>query len=164
MMTEADDCWHPSPNGTTASEYLTFRLAGESYAVDVLSVRELRGWTPTTTLPNAPPYVCGLINLRGTVLTVIDLALRFGLPRPEPDQRHVTIVVAFGDRLIGLRVDSVSNILALPPDAVQPAPRAVDAVSGNDPGLIHAIAIYDDNMIRMIDLDRLLSDDEEEAA
>ena len=75
------------------TEYLSFGLGGNEYSVDIMSVREIRGWTRTTSLPHSPPYVRGVINLRGAVLPVIDLAVRLGLPAAEPEDRNVIIVV-----------------------------------------------------------------------
>ena len=110
------------PANTSLTELLTFRLADQDYAMDIMSVREIRGWTRTTPLPHAPSYMCGVINLRGTVLPVMDLAERLGLPAQEKSDRNVIIVVKQGDALTGLLVDAVSDIVALTADELQPPP------------------------------------------
>lgn len=101
-------------------ELLTFRLADQEYALDIMSVREIRGWTRATPLPHAPHYMKGVINLRGTVLPVMDLAMRLGLPEREQNERNVIIVVKFEDVMTGLLVDAVSDIVALTKDDLQP--------------------------------------------
>ena len=95
-------------------ELLSFRLAEQEYSVDIMSVREIRGWTRATPLPHAPAYVRGVINLRGTVLPVVDLSTRLGMAPVEGDARNVIIVVQVGSQTAGLLVDAVSDILALP--------------------------------------------------
>ena len=95
-------------------ELLSFRVADQEYSVDIMSVREIRGWTRATSLPHAPDYVRGVINLRGSVLPVVDLATRLGIEAGEPNERSVIIVVDVGGRTVGLRVDAVSDILSIP--------------------------------------------------
>ena len=105
-----------------AREYITFRIGDQFYCIDIMSVREIRGWTPATTLPRAPGYVRGVINLRGVVLPIIDLADRLGFPPTEPTARHVIIVAQTGKHVVGLLVDAVSDIINMPADKVQPTP------------------------------------------
>ena len=141
-------------------EVISFQVAGQEFCVDVMSVREIRGWSPTTPLPHAPPYVRGVMNLRGAVLPVVDAAVRLGLPASEPTRRSVVVVVAIGRRLVGLLVDSVCEILVAPAGAVQPTPEVAGAVVGFVTGLLAA----DGRMIALLDLDTVLPVIEADAA
>ena len=134
-------------------ELLSFHVGDHEYSVDIMSVREIRGWTHTTSLPHSPSFVRGVINLRGTVLPVLDLDQRLGLPHSEPCDRNVIIVIDVDGRGIGLRVDAVSDILSLPIDALKPPP---DVASGGDETFLKALTIIDDRMVRVLDLSALL--------
>ena len=148
-------------DGANLTELLSFKVSDHEYSVDIMSVREIRGWTKATTLPHSPTYVRGVINLRGTVLPVIDLACRLGLEISEPDERSVIIVVNVADRTIGLRVDAVSDILTLKLDDLQP-PRGLSGAS--EPNFIKSLTIVDDRMVRLLDLDAVLPGDVDIAA
>ena len=149
------------PANTSLTELLTFRLADQDYAMDIMSVREIRGWTRTTPLPHAPSYMCGVINLRGTVLPVMDLAERLGLPAQEKSDRNVIIVVKQGDALTGLLVDAVSDIVALTADELQPPP---DMTPGSGANVVSALFLIEDRMIRVLDLASTVSVPESAAA
>ena len=104
-------------------ELISFEIAGQEFCIDIRSVREIRGWTPATRMPHAPPYVLGVINLRGSVMPVLDLRSRLGLGETEASLRHVFVVVQDGERLAGLMVDAVQEtftvdvkLLQTPPD------------------------------------------------
>lgn len=140
-------------NSSDASEYLSFRIAENEYSVEITSVREIRGWTRTTSLPHSPNFVRGVINLRGTVLPVIDLALRLGFDASEPEDRSVIIVVDVGERVMGLRVDAVSDILSFEPDQLQQPPE-ISTSSGNR--FVKSLTILDDTMVRILDLEVVL--------
>lgn len=137
-------------------EFVSFRLGAQDFCIDIMSVREIRRWTEPTALPHAPDYVLGLVNLRGAVLPVIDLARRLGLatgPRAEPAARTVVIVAILDERVVGLVVDAVSDILSVPEEAVRPVPAVGEP---GDPGLIQGIAAMGERMIRLLDVRRLL--------
>lgn len=104
-------------------ELISFRIEDQEFCLDIMAVREIRGWTPATPLPHSPPYVRGVINLRGAVLPVLDLKARLGLGPCSPTARSVIIVVHIGSRLVGLLVDAVSEILAAHHSSVQPTPN-----------------------------------------
>lgn len=142
-------------------ELLTFRLSEQEYSLDIMSVREIRGWTKTTPLPHAPSHMKGVINLRGTVLPVMDLAERLGLPPREHSDRNVIIVVTHEDLMTGLLVDAVSDIIALEADDLKPPP---ENQSGAQPGVIRALTLMDDRMIRVLDLGVVISNNRKEAA
>ena len=131
---------------------VAFRVAGQDYCIDIMAVREIRGWTPATALPHAPPHVRGVINLRGQVVPILDLAARLGLPSPEPDGRHVIVIVAVGERVLGLLVEAVSEILSVPQEAVHPAPDFDGETS-----LVQAVITLEERMFRFLDLGDVLS-------
>ncbi|SMF94115.1 purine-binding chemotaxis protein CheW [Methylomagnum ishizawai] len=115
------------------SQYLSFELAGEPYAVDILKVREIKGWEPARELPEAPLYIKGVINLRGTILPIMDLRERFGMARGEYTATTVIVILglespAGGEQALGIVVDAVSDVLDVRPDAVRPPPALGAAV------------------------------------
>ena len=145
----------------SSRELVSFRAGDQEYCVDIMAVREIRGWTPATPLPQTPSYVCGVINLRGAVLPIVDFNNRLGRPPAEPSARHVIIVTHIGSRLVGLLVDAVSDILTVTSDMVQPAPDvACDTVRA----FVRGILAIDGRMISLVALDRILPDIEAEAA
>lgn len=105
-----------------AQELIVLRIAGQTFATDIMSVREIRGWTASVALPHAPDYMLGMINLRGQILPVIDFAARLGLPAATPNAASVVVVCELGDQLIGLLVEAVCDIIAVAPADVQPTP------------------------------------------
>ena len=102
---------------SASNELIAFRLGGQEFCVDIMSVRDIRGWTQTTPLPHSPDYVKGVINLRGSVLPVIDLAARLGFAPTEPTARHVIIVTQVANHSVGLLVEAVSDIRSVPVEA-----------------------------------------------
>lgn len=142
-------------------ELLSFRVGEQEYSVDIMSVREIRGWTRATTLPHAPHYVRGVINLRGTVLPVIDLAMRLGLPPTDLGERSAIIVVDSGGRTVGIRVDAVSDILSVPMDSLATPP---DVAAETAEGFLRALTIIEERMVRVLDLSTVLPQGAEIAA
>lgn len=130
-------------------ELLSFKIADQEYSVDIMSVREIRGWTRATSLPHAPDYVRGVINLRGAVLPVVDLGMRLGIQSGEPNERSVIIVVDLGGRTVGLRVDAVSDILSVPSSDLQAPP---ELLSDQSDAFIRALTIVEGRMIRVLDV------------
>lgn len=146
---------------STSKELLTFKLGNQEYALDIMSVREIRGWTKTTPMPHAPSFMRGVINLRGTVLPVMDLAARLGLPPIETTERNVIIVVNCNDVMTGLLVDAVSDIIALTDEDMQPPP---DVGSDTTPNTIRALSLIEERMIRVLELANIVSKLESVAA
>jgi purine-binding chemotaxis protein CheW len=142
-------------------ELLTFRVGGQCYAVDIMSVREIRGWAHATSLPHAPPYVRGVINLRGTVLPVIDLALRLGIEIEVPTDRSVVIVVFCSGRTVGMRVEAVTDIVTLPRGDLQPPP---DLAGSGAQACLHALTLIDGAMVRVLDLAGVMPSGVDDAA
>ena len=142
------------PAFSNFNELLTFNLVGQEYALDIMSVREIRGWTQATPLPHSPKFVLGVINLRGTVLPVMDLAGRMGLERQELNERNVIIVIQHDDITSGLLVDAVSDIISVTGDDLQPPPSTSDTSA---PSPVRALTLIDDRMIRVLDLSETVS-------
>ncbi len=130
-------------------ELLTFELAGQEYALDIMSVREIRGWTHATPLPHSPHFMKGVINLRGTVLPVMDLARRLGLPERDQTERNVIIVVHHEETMTGLLVDAVSDIVAVTSDDMQPPP---ELAFGSVDTMVSGLTLIEDRMIRLLNL------------
>lgn len=142
-------------------ELIAFRIGEQEFCVDIMAVREIRGWTPATPLPRAPGYMKGVINLRGAVLPIIDLGARFGLRTSEPSERHVIMVAHIGGRLVGLLVDAVSDIIQLTDEALQPTP---DVASEHVKSFVKGLFALDGRLISLIELDRIIPEVEAEAA
>ncbi len=139
-----------------ALELISFCIGDQEYCLDIMAVREIRGWTVATPLPHSPSYVRGVINLRGAVLPIIDLKARLGLGAAEPSARSVIIVVHIGKRLVGLLVDGVSEILAAERSSVQPTPNVgCDSVAQ----FVRGIIAMEGRMISWIALDEILPED-----
>jgi purine-binding chemotaxis protein CheW len=134
-------------------ELMAFRIGEQEFCVDIVSVREIRGWTPATALPHSPGFVRGVINLRGAVLPIVDLAARLGLASVEPTSRHVIIVAQVGRQIIGLLVDAVSEILTVAEGTVQPTP---DVASEMAKTFVRGVLAINGRMISLIALDDIL--------
>ena len=148
-------------NNAAARELIAFRIGEQEFCVDIMAVREIRGWTPATPLPRAPGFMKGVINLRGAVLPIIDLGARFGLRTSDPTARHVIMVAHIGGRMVGLLVDAVSDILQMSEASVQPTP---DVASDQVKTFVKGIFSIDGRMISLIELDYILPQVEAEAA
>ncbi len=140
-------------NDTGGVELLTFRLGDEVFCLDIMSVRELRGWTRPTPLPHAPACLAGVINLRGTILPVIDLATRLGMAPVAADPRHVIVVVEAAGQTAGLIVEAVSDIHTIARASLEPPPSL--SAEGSEI-CIAALALVEDHMIRIVDLAAIL--------
>jgi purine-binding chemotaxis protein CheW len=147
--------------GEHASEFVAFRIGTQEFCVDIMSVREIRGWTPATALPQSPSFVRGVINLRGAVLPIVDLAARLGFPPAEATARHVNIVVQVGRQVVGLLVDAVSDILTITDDLIQPTP---DVASEMAKTFVRGVLAVESRMISLIALDNVLPALQNEAA
>ncbi|HUH49097.1 MAG TPA: chemotaxis protein CheW [Mycoplana sp.] len=146
---------------TQGRELIAFRIGDQEFCVNIMSVREIRGWAPATPMPHAPQYVLGIINLRGAVLPIVDLSLRLGMKPTEPTVRHVIIVAQVGAKTVGLLVDAVSDILTVTEENVQPTPDIANEVEKN---YSRGILAIEGRMICMIELESLFPQIESEAA
>ena len=140
-----------------ARQLITFHLGSQSFGLDIMAIREIRAWSPTTRLPHVPHYVAGVVNLRGTVLPVIDLAARLGWEPTTPTDRHVIIVAQIAGQLRGLIVDAVSDIVTAQEEDIQPPPAT--STDGVVPYLEGLVA-QEDRMVMVLDLPGLTSDAE----
>jgi purine-binding chemotaxis protein CheW len=132
---------------------VAFRTAGQDYCIDIMSVQEIRGWVPATILPHAPDYLRGVINLRGAVVPIIDLSVRLGFGKSPENNRNVIIITSLDSRIIGLLVETVSDILGVEKSSIQPIPQIVDEGAQE---FIKGVIIADTNMIHLIDIRHLL--------
>jgi len=146
---------------TSSRELLTFKLGEQEYALDIMSVREIRGWTKTTPMPHAPEFMRGVVNLRGTVLPVMDLAARLGLPPIVTTERNVIIVVKCNSAMTGLLVDAVNDIIALSEEDMQLPPDIGNEAGANT---IRALSLIDERMIRVLELENVIAKAESAAA
>ncbi|ABD82363.1 chemotaxis protein CheW [Saccharophagus degradans] len=144
-------------DSSVTDQYLTFIVAEEEYGVDILCVQEIRGWESATPLPNAPDHIKGVINLRGTIVPVIDLRTCFSLEVVDYSPITVVIVLkvktAQGSRTVGIVVDAVSDVYTLNPRDMKPAPDLGDSVATE---FIRGLANIDNKMVILLDMDRLL--------
>lgn len=142
-------------------ELIAFRIGEQEFCVNIMSVREIRGWTPATVMPHSPSYVKGVINLRGAVLPIIDLSARLGMKPAIPSVRHVIIVAHVNRKVVGLLVDAVSDILTVTDDLVQPTPEVSSDLQRQ---FARGILAIDKRMICLIELESLFPEAESEAA
>jgi len=140
---------------TEERKYITFMANGQEFASDILMIREIRGWTDITPLPHVPDYVRGLINLRGSILPVIDLKARLGLGLTEATAKHVIIVAHNEARTTGILVDAVSDIITLSPADTQPTP---DLTEGGNDACIHGIAVVDGRLVTVLNTTGLIEE------
>ena len=143
-------------------KYLTFVLATEEYAVDILRVQEIKGWNKVTKIPNTPDYICGVINLRGTIVPIIDLRLRFSLEEQTYGAMTVVVVVKVvsdknKERIMGIVVDAVSDVYDVPENQIKPPPDFGSVISTE---FVKGLATVDEKMVIILDIDRLLNSKE----
>lgn len=141
-------------------ELISITVGGQLFALDIMSVREIRGWTTSTPLPHAPAYVLGMINLRGTVLPVLDLASYLTLPPCKPDKSSVVVVANLNDQPVGLLVDAVCDIINIQDDEIQNPPD----MGGNQQGVVRGVVTIGENIVTLLDLNGALPDLEQVAA
>ncbi len=140
-------------DAATRDQYLTFRLGEEEYGLEILRVQEIKGYSKVTPLPNTPPEVRGVMNLRGTVVPIIDLRARFGLREAEYDRFTVIIVVTVGTTVAGLVVDAVSDVLDVGSSERVPTP---DLGAGVDTAFMSGMARTGDRLVTLLNVDRLV--------
>ncbi len=138
-------------------EYLTFTLGPEEYGIDILKVQEIRGYDAVTRLVNAPPFIKGVINLRGIIVPIIDMRIKFDLGTPSYDQFTVVIILNLGGRVVGMVVDGVSDVITLSSEQIKPAPDLGAAV---DTRYILGLATLDERMVIVMDIEKLMTSEE----
>ncbi len=140
-------------------ELVAFRVGDQDFCLDIRFVREIRGWTPATVLPHAPDFVLGVINLRGSMVPIVDLARRLGLGATRPGDRHVIVIAVIGQQTVGFLVDSVADIIGIAPSAIQATP---EVTSQSSIRFIQGVIALENRMLRLIDISSILPPIEEE--
>ncbi|MBF58980.1 chemotaxis protein CheW [Halomonas sp. FeN2] len=138
-------------------EFLVFSLGDEEYAIDILKVQEIRGYENVTRIANAPDFIKGVTNLRGVIVPIVDLRIKFHFDKVEYGGQTVVIVVNVADRVVGIVVDGVSDVMTLTPDQIKPAPEFGVTLSSD---FLSGLGSLDDRMLVLVDIDKLLTSDE----
>ncbi len=140
---------------TDGSQFLTFQLGEELYGVDILRVQEIKGYTAVTKIPNTPSHIKGVLNLRGTIVPIVELRTKFGMPTIEYTMFTVIVVVVVKEKIMGLVVDAVSDVLNIDKKDIQPPPQFGAKV---DVSFLNGIGKSGEKLIALLDMDKLLSD------
>jgi purine-binding chemotaxis protein CheW len=135
-------------------EYLTFTLGAEEYGLEILKVQEIRGYDAVTRIANAPEFIKGVVNLRGTIVPIIDMRIKFNLGNVEYNQFTVVIILNVAGRVVGMVVDSVSDVIALTGEQIRPAP---DFSSTFDTKYITGLGTLEERMLILVDIEKLMS-------
>jgi len=160
----------PNPSDSTASaavssgaaapqalEILAFTLGQEEYGIDIQKVQELRGYDTVTRIANAPEHIKGVVNLRGIIVPIVDMRIKFNLGTPAYDQFTVVIILNIGSRVMGMVVDSVSDVITLKPEQIKPAPEMGSVL---DTGYLIGLGTIDQRMLILVDIEKLMSSSE----
>ena len=139
---------------TGAREYLTFRLDQEEYGIDILKVQEIRGYEPPTRIAHAPAFIKGVVNLRGTIVPIVDMRLKFNCSEVEYNSFTVVIILNLRNRVVGIVVDSVSDVMELSAESIRPAPD-IESVIDND--CIMGLGSVGERMLILLDIEKLMS-------
>lgn len=149
---------HPAqpdtPAATRNNEFLTLRLGAEEYGIDILKVQEIRNYEAVTAIANAPDFIKGVVNLRGTIVPVVDMRIKFNLGNVEYTPFTVVIILNVAGRVVGMVVDSVSDVITLVPDQIHPAPEFGAAL---DTEYIIGLGTVDKRMLILMDIERLMT-------
>ena len=138
-------------------EFLTFTLGSEEYAIDILRVQEIRGYDQVTAIANSPAFIKGVINLRGAIVPIVDLRIKFNLPSVTYDPFTVVIILNVLNRIVGIVVDSVSDVLALMPNEIKPAPEFGGSF---DTQYLMGLATVEERMLILVNIEQLMSSQE----
>jgi len=141
----------------SVSEFLAFKLGAEEYGIDILRVQEIRSYEQPTRLANAPAFVKGVINLRGVIVPIVDMRLKFKLERADYDSFTVVIVLNIGRQVVGMVVDAVSDVITLAPEQMRPVPEFSDTLDSDH---LLAIGSVDQRMLILLDIEKLMASPE----
>ena len=144
----------PSAHSAAGSELLTFTLGSEYYGVDILKVQEIRGYDTVTKIPDAPDFIKGVINLRGTIVPVVDMRIKFKLGRAEYNEFTVMIILNIARRVVGMVVDGVSDVMQLSAEQIRPAPEFGGSINTR---FITGLGTLDERMLILVDIEKLMS-------
>lgn len=142
---------------TIASEYLTFTLGSEEYGIDILKVQEIRGYDTVTHIANAPDFIKGVINLRGVIVPIVDMRIKFKVGVPTYNEFTVVIIMNVLSRVIGMVVDGVSDVVALSPEQIKATPEMGAAL---DTDYITGLGTLNDQMLILVDIEKLMGSEE----
>jgi purine-binding chemotaxis protein CheW len=155
MTNQPDHCkMQNTHDAQGAVEALAFTLGNEEYGINILKVQEIRGYDTVTQIANAPDYIKGVINLRGIIVPIIDMRIKFSLGQPTYDQFTVVIILNIGERVVGMVVDSVSDVITLKPEQIKPAPDMGSALKTDH---LIGLGTIDERMVILVDIDKLMS-------
>lgn len=138
-------------------EFLAFRLGKEEYGIDILKVQEIRGYETVTHIANAPAFIKGVVNLRGVIVPIVDMRIRFNLGEPTYDRFTVVIVLNIGTHVVGMVVDSVSDVITLSPEQIKPPPEMGTVLNTDH---IMGLGTLEERMLILVDIDKMMSSDE----
>jgi purine-binding chemotaxis protein CheW len=141
-------------NESAGNEFLAFTLGKEEYGIDILKVQEIRGYEAVTRIANAPEFIKGVVNLRGIIVPIVDMRIKFNLGEPTYDQFTVVIILNISGRVVGMVVDSVSDVITLSMDQVKPAPEMGTTF---DSDYLIGLGTLDERMLILVDIDKLMS-------
>lgn len=148
---------HPSVAGSAAAEFLTFTLGAEEYGIEILKVREIRRYDAVTRIANSPAFIKGVINLRGTIVPVVDLRIKFDLAEVSYNDFTVMIVLSLANRIVGIVVDSVSDVVALEEEQIKPPP---EFGSSFDARYLLGLGAMEQRMLILLDIEQIMTSDE----
>jgi len=141
------------------NEFLTFTLGKEEYGIDILKVQEIRGYDAVTAIANTPEFIKGVINLRGIIVPIVDMRIKFNLGKVEYDQFTVVIILNVANRVVGMVVDGVSDVITLNPDQIKAAPEFGSAI---DTQYVMGLGTVDERMLILVDIERLMTSNDME--
>jgi purine-binding chemotaxis protein CheW len=141
-------------NESAGNEFLAFTLGKEEYGIDILKVQEIRGYEAVTRIANAPEFIKGVVNLRGIIVPIVDMRIKFNLGEPTYDQFTVVIILNISGRVVGMVVDSVSDVITLTMEQVKPAPEMGTTF---DSDYLIGLGTLDERMLILVDIDKLMS-------
>lgn len=154
MQVSAANSANASGTELAAHEFLAFTLGKEEYGIHILKVQELRGYEEPTRIANAPDFIKGVVNLRGIIVPIVDMRIKFNLGTPTYDQFTVVIILNIAGRVVGMVVDSVSDVITLSPEQVKPAPEMGTALNTD---YLIGLGTIDERMLILVDIDKLMS-------
>lgn len=157
MNTEAVSTSNGANLKSAAGEYLTFVLGTEQYGLEILKVQEIRGYDAVTQIANTPDFIKGVVNLRGKIVPIVDLRIKFNLGKVEYDEFTVVIILNLSGRIVGIVVDGVSDVMALKEEQLREVPSLVTSI---DTKYIVGLATVEEHMLILVDIERLMSSDE----
>lgn len=147
-----DDRLDINKENEDSKQFLTFKVENEEYGVSLMTIREIKGWSKPTQLPNSPSFMKGVINLRGVVIPIFDLRHRFEMGTTEANEKNVVIIISANERLIGLLVDAVSDILTVSNDQIKPTPKMETSLDEN---YVDGLIQSEDKMVVLLDIENL---------